>query len=109
MQLQSIPRPAKLAAAAAGGLVVAIGVIVITASALGFNLTGATHAAGQPVTATVATPSPSASPGRAPANPATRAVNQAVVQAEAQVLGAQPRDVTASLRQGTTVHQLATQ
>jgi hypothetical protein len=100
-------KPIKLAVGAVGGLVVATGIVVITASATGFHLTGSSQPA--PVTAASPAPAPSASPQRPAANPAARTMNQAVAQAEAQVLGIQPKELTAALRKGTTVHQLADQ
>jgi hypothetical protein len=102
-------QPIKLAVGALGGVVVAIGVVVITASAVGFNLSDALQPAPSPATQAVTVPSPSPSPGRAQVNPAARAVTLAVLQAEAQALGVRQRDLTLSLRQGTTPHQLATQ
>ena len=78
-------KPLKLAIGAAGGLVVAAGVVVITASAAGLTLVGL-HSP----TAATPTPSPTATgapaQARAGANPATRAVSQAVSQAEAHLL-----------------------
>ena len=99
-------KPLKLAIGAAGGLVVAAGVVVITASAAGLTLVGL-HSP----TAATPTPSPTATgapaQARAGANPATRAVSQAVSQAEAQALGLKPRDLSTDLRQGMTLHQVA--
>jgi hypothetical protein len=109
LAVQNLPAPLKMAVGGLGGVVVAIGVVVITASALGVDLTGAAHPAPGAVTAVTAAPTASPRPGAGQANPAARALNQAVVEAEAQVLGMQPRDLSASLRQGTTVHQLAMQ
>jgi hypothetical protein len=102
-------KPLKLAVGALGGLVVAVGVVVITASAAGVNLT-ALHSSSQPGPA-APTPASSASPatGRATPNPATRAVNQAVLQAEAQALGVQPKELQKDFRQGLTLHQVADQ
>jgi hypothetical protein len=100
--------PLKLAIGAAGGLVVAVGVVAVTAAAAGVNLTSALHSSPSPTPVIVSSPSPP--PGRAQAaNPAARLVNQAVIQAEAQVLGLKPADLTRNMRQGMTVHQLATQ
>jgi membrane-bound lytic murein transglycosylase B len=103
----AMQRPIKLAVGAAGGIVVAAGVVVITASATGLHLAGSSQPA--PVTASSPAPVPSASPMRPAADPAARAMNQAAAQAEAQVLGIQPKELAADLRKGTTVHQLADQ
>jgi membrane-bound lytic murein transglycosylase B len=105
VSLEAMQKPIKLALGAAGGLVVAVGVVVITASAAGIHLTGAAAAPSPSPT-----PSPSATArAGAQANPAARLVNQGALQAEAQVLGLQPKELTKDVRQGTTVHQLATQ
>ncbi len=90
--------------AALGGLVVAIGLVVITLSAVGIHLTGSA-----PASSTAPTPAPSSLPSSPPAQPrsANRAVAQAVLQAEAQVLGMAPRQLAEQLRQGTSVGQLA--
>jgi hypothetical protein len=98
-------KPLELAIGVVGGLVVAVGVVVITASATGLDLTGALHPAASPAPA-----ARSAGPVPGQGGQATRTVrlaNQAMLQAEAQVLGMQPRELTSDLRQGTTVHQLA--
>jgi hypothetical protein len=97
----------KLVIGALGGLVVAMGVVVITASAAGVNLAGL-HASPSPSPVPASTPSPPAR-ARATPNPAARAVAQAVLQAEAQALGVQPRDLTKDLRQGMSLHQVAEQ
>lgn len=99
-------KPIKLAVGAVGGVVVAAGVVIITASATGLHLAGSSQPA--PVTAASPAPAPSMSPQRTP-NPAARAVNQAAAMAEAQVLGIQPKELAGDLRQGTTVHMLADQ
>src|SRR5947207_15350237 len=96
----------KLAVGVLGGLVVAAGVVVITASAAGVNLAGL-HSSGATSTATTS-PSPSPTPSArasGAANPAARAVNQAALQAEAQTLGLQPRQPKMDLPQGMTPHQ----
>lgn len=107
--LTLMQNPLKVAIGAAGGLVVAVGVVAITAAAAGVDLTNSFHTTPSPTPLTVSSPSPP--PGRtsAAANPAARLVNQAVIQAEAQVLGLTPADLVRSTRQGVTVHQLATQ
>jgi hypothetical protein len=108
VKLPPMPRPLKLVVGTLGGLVVAFGVVVITASAAGFNLSDALHPAASPSPTIVLAPVPS--PGRGQvANAAARAVSQAVLQAEAQVLGLRPAQLNTALRQGATVHQLATQ
>jgi hypothetical protein len=98
--------PLKIVIAALGGLVVAIGVVVITLSAVGIHLNDLASASH-----TAPTPAPSPIPSARPVQPrpAARAVAQAVLQAEAQILGMQPRQLTEQLRQGTTVSQLAAQ
>ena len=103
--LTRMQKPIKLALGAAGGAVVAVGVVVITASAAGVHLGGGSPAA------TVASPSPAptASPAQGAANPAARTLNQVAAEAEAQVLGIQPQELAKDLRKGTTVHQLADQ
>jgi membrane-bound lytic murein transglycosylase B len=107
--MRKLPAPLKLAVGTLGGAVVAIGVVVITASAMGFDLTAA-HPASSAATAVTAAPSPSPVPsaGAGQASPAVRAVAQATVQAEAQALGVTPRALSAALRQGSTLHQVAT-
>jgi hypothetical protein len=108
LRLGVMPRPLKLVVGTLGGLVVAFGVVVITASAAGFNLSDALHPSASPSPAVALAPVPS--PGRGQvANVAVRALNQAVVQAEAEVLGLRPAQLDTALRQGTTVHQLASQ
>lgn len=107
--IPAMPKPVKLALGTLGGVVVAIGVVVITASAAGFNLSDALHPTPLPSPAVVLAPAPSPSPGRSAANPATRAVNQAVLQAEADVLGVRASQLNTAIRQGTTVHQQAAQ
>ena len=100
----------KLAAAAAGALLVAGAVVVVTAAATNvYRSNASTHPATQPATA--ASPGTQAAPGgkQAQANPAQKAVRQAMLQAEAQALGLKPKELTADLKQGTTVHQLADQ
>jgi hypothetical protein len=107
--LGPMQKPLKLAVGALGGLVVAVGVVVITASAAGVNLT-ALHSSSAPATPAPASASkPSPATARATPNPAARAVNQAVVQAEAQALGVQPKELQKDLHQGLTLHQVADQ
>jgi hypothetical protein len=103
-------RTLKLALAALGALAVAAGVVVLTVAATGSRIS----LPSQPATSTPATgsvPSPAATPatGQGPANPAALTVRKAAVQAEAQALGMQPKDLVAGLRKGQTVHQLADQ
>jgi hypothetical protein len=107
--MRKLPAPLKLAVGTLGGAVVAIGVVVITASAMGFDLTAA-HPASPAARAVTATPTPSPVPpaGAGQASPAVRAVAQATAQAEAQALGVTPRALSAALRQGSTLHQVAT-
>ncbi len=92
-------------AAVVGGLALAGTVVVITASAVGLNFTATPESAARPSESPIPTVSPSARPGQA--NPTVRFVNTAVIQAEAQVLGVTARDLLASFRQGSTLHQLA--
>ena len=100
----------KLAVAALGALVLAGGVLAVTAAATGLYRGSPSS---RPTMA--ATPSTAASPGPAgarsgnAANQGVKAARQAVLQAEAQVLGMRPKDLAAQLKQGTTVHQLADQ
>lgn len=93
----------KLAIGAAGGLVVAAGLVAITASAVGLSRTATLQSAA--TSSPTASPAPSATPRAG--NPAGRAVNMAVLAAEAQVLGLTTRQLTLDMRQGLTVHQLA--
>jgi hypothetical protein len=106
--LQRIPKPARFAAGAAGGFVVAVAAVIVTAQAAGFHL----DLGGKPVAAAAA-PSPAASPlpavGPSPAamqSPAA-ASRRAIVAAEAQVLGLKPKDLTADIKGGQKVAQLA--
>src|SRR5262245_19998871 len=59
----------------------------------------------------VATPTPAGTQGAAGTQQAAanRAIRQAVLQGEAQILGITVKDLGADLKQGTTVQQLATQ
>lgn len=104
-----MPQPLRLALGGLGGLVVAVGVVVVTAAAVGFDLTGALSTSPAPSTGSSHVPQPTASAGRAQAGTAAGLVAQAALQAEAEALGVRPRDLTAKLRQGVTVHQLAAQ
>ncbi|HZU16784.1 MAG TPA: hypothetical protein VFD01_09355 [Candidatus Dormibacteraeota bacterium] len=97
--------PIKVAIAALGGLVVAVGLVAITLSAVGVHLGDSTPAG----TASVPAPSGSPSPSPAPRRTAARTVAQAVLQAEAQVLGMSPQQLAQQLRQGASVSQLAAQ
>ena len=106
--LQRIPKPVRFAAGAAVGFLVAVGVVAVTAQAAGFHLDY-----GNGPSAAAATPSPSASPQPA-ASPSPGAMQsqaaagrQAVVAAEAQVLGLKPKDLTADIKAGQTLSQLA--
>ncbi|HLH70254.1 MAG TPA: hypothetical protein VKY90_14855 [Candidatus Dormibacteraeota bacterium] len=98
--------PLKVVIAGLGGLVVAVGVVVITLSAVGIHLN---DSASTPSAVPAPAPSSVPSPPPAQSRPAARAVAQAVLQAEAQVLGMPPRQLTQQLRQGTTLSQLAAQ
>ena len=103
-------RRVKLAAAAVGALVVAGAVVVVTAAATNvYRNNASNHPATQPATAASPGAQGAAGGKQAPANPAQKAVHQAVLQAEAQALGIKPKELSADLRQGTTVHQLADQ
>jgi len=97
--------PIKVAIAALGGLVVAVGLVVITLSAVGIHLGGSTPTGAEAVLAPSGSPSPPAAPRRT----AVRTVAQAVLQAEAQVLDMSPQQLAEQLRQGTSVSQLAGQ
>lgn len=102
-------RKLKLAVAALGGLGLAGCVVAVTAAATGiYRGSPTSQPASQPATAVSPAPQGNAAPGQA-ANPQAKAARQAVLQAEAQVLGLQPRALTVDLKQGQTVHQLADQ
>jgi hypothetical protein len=96
----------KVAAASAGALFVAGGAVVITAGATGLHLGPVPASATQPPTA-VASPAPAAP--AAPAMADQKAARQALLNAEAQVLGLKSQQLAVDLRQGTTLHQLADQ
>lgn len=108
--LARIPKPLRFAAGAAGGLLVAAGVVVVTAQATGF------HLGGQPAAVSAAAtpaPTPSAAPTPMPSQPAMNsgqaAGRKAVLAAEAQVLGLKPKDLVTDVKSGQTVAQLAQQ
>lgn len=100
-----MPYRLKLAIGALGGLAIGVGLVVITASAVGLNRTAVVQSAARSSPTASPASSPSASPRAG--NPATRVVNMAVVGAESQVLGITAAELTMGLRQGMTVHQLA--
>jgi hypothetical protein len=115
--LSALPSWTRLAAGAAGAVVMVGGTVALTSavtgSSLGGGLGGGTaHLTSlSPTPAASPSPSPSASGGgqaRA-ASPAARAVAAAVLEAEAQVLGVQPQQLRAELRSGTTLQALAGQ
>src|ERR1700716_1755481 len=88
-----------------GVLFGAIALLTIVASAAGVHLVN------QPSAAAGQSATPSASPAtkQRQGNASAKVVRQATLQAESQVLGMQSTDLTASLKQGSTVHQLADQ
>lgn len=102
--LLALPAWIKVAAGAAAGLLLVGGTAGLTAAVMGAHpWSGAAQKA--------ATSSPAASPPPANASPspATKALNTAVLQAEAQVLGLQPTELRADIRSGTAVQTLASQ
>ncbi|MBO0687632.1 MAG: hypothetical protein J2P45_31170 [Candidatus Dormibacteraeota bacterium] len=104
--LLALPAWIKLAAGAAGGLLLVGGTAGVTAAVMGAHPWSAQQAAASPGP----TPSPSAAatPHASP-SPATKALNAAVLQAEAQVVGLQPKQLRAAIRSGTTLQTLASQ
>lgn len=103
---RTFPLAAKVAAASAGALFVTGGVVVITAGASGLHLSSTQASAAQPPTA-IASPAPA--PPAATAQAGQKAARQALMNAEAQVLGLKPAQLALALRQGMTLHQLADQ
>jgi predicted outer membrane protein len=100
-----MPYRLKLAIGALGGLAIGVGLVVITASAVGLNRTAVVQSAARSSPTASPASSPSASPRAG--NPAARVVNMAVLGAESQVLGITAAELTMDLRQGMTVQQLA--
>jgi membrane-bound lytic murein transglycosylase B len=104
MNLANIPLAARVGAGSIAAL-----------AALGGGAAAATHLGGGTATAgattttppVVATASPSPSPSGAARNAAAQAARRAIIQAEAQVLGITAKQLTADLRAGKTVQQLA--
>jgi cell division septum initiation protein DivIVA len=101
MNLATIPLAAKVSVGAIGGLALLGGGL-----ALGAHL-GSGGAQASSSTAVVA-PTPSASPSAAAKNnAAAQAVRRAALAAEAQVLGTTTKQLSADVRSGRTVQQLA--
>jgi len=102
MQLPNLTLAAKLGVGAVAALALAGG-----GAAVGARLAGSTSTVSAPAPI-VASPATQASPApTATANQAGRAVSRAMLDAEAQVLGLQPAQLTADLRKGIPVEQLA--
>lgn len=98
-----ISKPVRFAAGAVGGLIVAAGVVAVTAQAVGFHFDFGSSPVAAATPAPVASPSPGAMPSPAPA----AAGRRAIVAAEAQVLGLKPKDLMTDVKGGQTVAQLA--
>ncbi|MBO0687505.1 MAG: hypothetical protein J2P45_30510 [Candidatus Dormibacteraeota bacterium] len=105
--LLALPAWIKLAAGAAGGLLLVGGAAGVTAAVMGAHpWSGAEQTAAS--SSPAASPSAAATPHASP-SPATKALSAAVLQAEAQVLGLQPKQLRAAIRSGTTLQTLASQ
>jgi len=105
MTLPNLTLAAKLGVGAVAALALVGG-----GTAAGLHLASTTSSATTaPIVA--ASPTPPSSQGAAGTQQqaANRAVRQAVLQGEAQVLGITPKQLSADLKQGTTVQQLAAQ
>ncbi len=103
MNISSVSLGTKLAAGAVGLLIVGGGAAAVIHFRQSSNHT---------VQAAAPTPSATASPamhspGSAKNSEAAKQLRMAVVAAEAQVLGIKPQELAADVKQGKTVHQLA--
>jgi hypothetical protein len=108
MNFSTLPAWTKIVAGAAGAFALVGGTVALTAAVTGSSL----GPAGSPSLAPTATPTsplPAASAPGATPNPAARAVAVAVLEAEAQVLVIQPKELRADFKAGTTVQALAAQ
>jgi uncharacterized protein YidB (DUF937 family) len=105
MTLPNLTLAAKLGVGAVAALALVGG-----GTAAGLHLAGTTSSASTApvVAASPAPPSPRGAAGTQQ-QAANRAVRQAVLQGEAQILGITSRQLSADLKQGTTVQQLAAQ
>jgi hypothetical protein len=101
MQLPTIPLAAKIGAGALAALALTGG-----AAAVGAHLASARASMPAPIVAAGPSPAPATKPAPK-ANPAARAVNMAILQAEAGILGITVKQLNADLKQGTPVQQLA--
>jgi hypothetical protein len=108
MNLSTLPAWTKLAMGAAGAFAVVGGTVVVTAAVTGSNLSQTSPQLVAPA-ATPYSPAPGTSSPAATPNPAARAIAAAVLQAEAQVLGIQPKELRTDFRSGTTLQTLAAQ
>ena len=105
MQLSTLPAWTKVALGTAGAFAVVGGTVALTAAVTTTGVNPPTTQA----TAPSNSPAPAATPGQPTPAPAARAAAAAVLQAEAQVLGVQPKDLRAEFRAGTTLQALAAQ
>lgn len=107
VNFRSLPLPARMAVGAAGGFVVGGAAVLLTGAVAGFHPSAAAAPAPSPTAVAAPAPTTNASPNPAGAGTATRVLTAAVMQAEAQALGMQQRDLEMQLRKGATVSQLA--
>ena len=107
MNFSTLPAWARVAVGAAGALGVVGGTIALTAFVTGSNLDQPPAELAAPTT-TPSPPAPTPRPSGTP-NPALRVVAAAVLEAEAQVLGIQPRELRSDFKAGTTLQSLAAQ
>src|SRR5438093_6137408 len=108
MDFSTLPSWTKLAAGVAGAFAVVGGTVVVTAAVTGSSAAQTSPQLLAP-TAPPNSPAPAAISPAATPNPAARAVAAAVLEAEAQVLGVQPKELRADFRAGTTLQALAAQ
>ena len=108
MKFSTLPAWTKLAAGVAGAFAVVGGTVVVTAAVTGSNAAQTGPQLLAP-TATPYSPAPATGSPAATPNPAARAVALAVLEAEAQVLGIQPKELRTAFRAGTTLQTLAAQ
>ena len=94
MKFSTLPAWTKLAAGVAGAFAVVGGTVVVTAAVTGSNAAQTGPQLLAP-TATPYSPAPATGSPAATPNPAARAVVLAVLEAEAQVLGIQPKELRA--------------
>ena len=110
----AVDRKVLLALGATCAFAAAVGAVLLTLAAAGRGAGGVSSQPGAPPVIEVSAspdsqPSPAAAPSAAAVTPSARPPRPVVLAAEAQVLGVKPKDLSAQLTLGTTVHQVADQ